>query len=202
MSLTLQQIIDMADARVPNTETDANKVLFLNELQNTLYSKFLAPIKIDQIPTVADQAPYSLPSYLKPDRIITVVILDADSTNPVTYDRRSISDELTSRCYYTFDGDGVDMINIYPEPTVTGKLITIFFADGPNALSSSDMTTVPRFFPDYHLLLVYGLAAELARIQNDATKANNLQAQFDELLTEAEKQTNDTGVPYSVPGTW
>ena len=62
----------------------------------------------------------------------------------------------------------------------------IVFEDGPNLINNTvTSSTIPRFFPDYHMLFVYGLCAELAKMANDVAAANNFTADYEDLLTEA-----------------
>jgi len=190
MALTLQQIVDMADSRVPNTQSNSDKVAFLDQLQRKLYRIFRFPNEIEKLETVADQAFYTLPDYIQLPRIKNVVVTDSDGSNPREYEYRGHDETLKYYCYFTFETPDERMIGLYPEPSETGRLILITFEDGPNTFSSTDMTTVPRFFKDYHMLFVYGLCAELAKIQNDVVLANNYQRDYDELLREAISKIN------------
>lgn len=81
MALTLQQIIDMADKRVQNSETDATKVSFLDQLQRQLYRKFELPEEIEKIETVANQELYTIEDYISPSRIKSIVVTDSDGGN-------------------------------------------------------------------------------------------------------------------------
>jgi hypothetical protein len=185
MSLTLQQIVDMATARVPHTETDQTCVDFLNQLQNRLYRQFSLPEQIEQMLTVDDQALYTLPSYIKPNRIKNIVLMDSDGENAQEYTYSTPSASQSYYTYFVIEYESSSIIGLYPAPEETGRIILITFEDGPNTLSYADMTTVPRFFHDYHMIFVYELAAELARIRKDVTLANNWENQFQELLNEA-----------------
>jgi len=191
MSLTLQQIVDFAD-KYPNTETDAYKCDYLDSLQRELHHRFEFPEEIEEIQTVANQALYTLPSYIKPSRIKSVVVTDSDGSNPQIYDKRHYSQELVTYCYYTIETENTVMMRIYPTPITTGELIMINFEDGPNTLSSTDMTTVPRLFKDFHFkIFVNGLKTHLAELRNDVAMRNNFQGGFDEGVKEAAEYLND-----------
>jgi len=190
MSLTLQQIVDMADNRVPNAETDATKVEYLDQLQRTLYSKFRFPQEMVKESTAADTAFYELPDYVEPGRILKVVLTDSTGKNPQEYARKELFEQPTYFTYTIFETGETNMIGFYPEPSETGRLIFITYEQGPNTLSSTDMTTVPRFFKKYHMLFTYGLAAELAKIQLDIGLADNYDRDFNSLLREAVKEIN------------
>ena len=62
----------------------------------------------------------------------------------------------------------------------------IIFEDGPNLLDNTvAAATVPRFFQDYHMLFVYGLAAELAGLRGDGVRQNFWSQKYDAMLAEA-----------------
>lgn len=185
MSLTLRQIVDMADKRVPNTETDDTKVTYLNQLQLQLFRKFKFPEEMEKIQTVKNQALYTLPSYIEPSRIVSIVVTDFDGSNPTLYTYKSNMDELTGNKYYFVRTESSNMIRIYETPDITGDLIMINYQQSANTLSSSDMTISPKFSKDYHMLFVYGLCRELAEINNDVTLANNYDTKYRELYKDA-----------------
>lgn len=183
--LNLRQIVDMASKRVPNTETDQTCVDFLNALQNRLYRKFSFPEQIEQLLTVANQSLYTLPSYIKPDRIKNLVLTNSDGTSPQEYEYATLDDDLVSNTFFKIETELSIMVSLYPAPALTGQLIIITFEDGPNTLDSSNMTTAPRFFYDYHMIFVYALASELAKIRKDIVLANNYANDYEELLNDA-----------------
>ena len=201
MSLTLRKIVDMADKRVPNTETDTEKVEFLDQLQRQLYRKIEIPEKIEKIITVVDTSLYTLPSYIVPNRIKSITITDSDGLNPVNYEYRGDGQEVVYNCYYIINGESSNTLGIYPTPTEAGIMI-ISFMDSPNTLDSGNMTTVPRFFDDYQMLFVYKLAAELAKLQHDVDLANNYESEYNDLLKESIKEINYEPMAMQVKTVW
>ena len=201
MSLTLRKIVDMADKRVPNTDTDAEKVEFLDQLQRQLYRKIEIPEKTEKISTTVDISLYTLPSYIVPNRIKSVTITDSDGLNPVNYEYRGDGQEVVYNCYYIINGENSNTLGIYPTPTETGYML-INFMDSPNTLDSGDMNTVPRFFDDYQMVFVYKLASELAKLQRDIDLANNYEAEYSTLLKDAIKEINYEPSAMQVKTVW
>ena len=201
MSLTLRKIVDMADKRVPNTDTDAEKVEFLDQLQRQLYREVEIPEKTEKIETAVNTSLYTLPSYIVPNRIKSVTITDSDGLNPVNYEYRGDGQGVVYNCYYVINGDSSNTLGIYPKPTEAGYML-INFMDSPNTLDSRNMTTVPRFFDDYQMLFVYKLAAELAKFQRDIDLANNYEADYEALLKKAVKEINYEPSAMQVKTVW
>lgn len=197
MAMTLRQIVDEADINVPNVFTDAQKVQWLDQLQRQLYREFTLPEQVEQLETVTGVFFYSLPSYIIPNRIKSVVLTDADGDNPQKYDYAMGHETVRDYIYIVLETATETKIGIHPRPTESGRLIFITFEDGPNTLSASDMTTVPRFFPDYHGLLVDGLSRTIAQKMNDVARANNYDANFQEALEKAKLFINKTQ-PYQM----
>lgn len=185
MSKTLQQIVDEADTAVGNAFTDDMKVSYLDDLQRELYRKFDTPERIETITTVANQGLYTLPDYIIPSRIKTVTLTDSDGGNPTELDRRGYTEALSGSCYYTLETSTASFIRVFPTPTEAGAYIVICFKDSPNTLSSSDMSTIPRFFGDYHGILVAGLAARIALWRKDTDLMAYWKTEYNRLLQEA-----------------
>jgi len=179
----------MADKRVPNTETDAEKVEFLDQLQKQLYRKIEIPEKIEKISTTAEISLYTLPSYIVPNRIKSISLTKLDGTESTNYEFREDGQEVVYNCYYIINGINSNTLGIYPTPTEAGYML-INFMDSPNTLDSGDMNTVPRFFDDYQMVFVYKLASELAKLQRDIDLANNYEAEYSALLKDAIKEIN------------
>ena len=191
----------MANKRVPNTETDADKVEFLDQLQRQLYRKIEIPEKIEKISTTADISLYTLPSYIVPNRIKSVSITKLDGTESTNYEFREDGQEVVYNCHYIINGIDSNTLGIYPTPTEAGYML-INFMDSPNTLDSGNMNTVPRFFDDYQMVFVYKLASELAKLQRDIDLANNYEAEYDALLRDAIKEINYEPVSMQVKMVW
>lgn len=201
MALTLRQIVDMADKRVPNSETDTDKIAIINQLQLRLYRQFDFPEDIEKILTKASQALYTLPSYIKVPRIKSLVVTDADGGNPKEYTKLGMRDKVVDYGYFAIESENSSVVGLTTTPDVSGKLIIINFEDEANTLSSANMATIPRFIHDYHMLFVYGLTKELAKIRKDVVLANNNESDFRELLDEALYFLNDSSFR-QVRGEW
>lgn len=192
MSMTLQEIITMADSEYANGLDNVYKCNILDQLQRRLFRMFKFPLAIERIDTVMGVGLYTLPEYIHIARIKNpIVIVSSDGAAENKYYRKNWDEELTGKCFAALERVDDSILLIYPTPSVSGNLINIFFEDGPNTLTSNDMTVVPRFFPDYHEIFVAYLKNRLAQSRKDYVMANNYYSDYEEMLQEATDHINE-----------
>jgi len=198
---TIQQIVDYADRKYENTETDANKVSDLNDIHTNVYVK-IAKLKnkyeIYETDTVADQLTYSLPSDCSLDNIIAVKVSRSttitSSTAWNTYEYAGLNDDTAVGYWYGDAGTSVIALLDYDMPiAATGYSIRIFYYKRPNTLTSSDMTVIPELDADYHDLLKYGLIQAIASqgANPDTEIADYWQKKFDEFMVDVERNLSE-----------
>ena len=182
MALTLAQITYMASQLVPTAASPADMQDYLDLKQRELYRDFRTPIAVEQI-DVANVPYYQLPDYIVPYRIKNVVVSGRE------YKYFQPEDQLCYYIYNTYESEGNSFLWIYPAPVDSSGAITVTFEDGPNTIDhTASSSTVPRFMPDYHELLVEALAEHLAALRKDAVLVNNHHAKYLEIYTKAMKK--------------
>lgn len=193
---SIQQILNYVDRKYDNQETDANKVSDLNDIHKRIYTK-IAMLKNEyetyETQTIADQLTYSLPSDCSLENIVAVKVPDSStitsSTEWTTYKYAGLNDDTTYGYYYGDAGNNKIALVSYDRPINTADLsIRILYYKLPNALLSTNLSTIPELDEYYHDLLKYGLIVELANQgQNPDTEiADYWQAKYDEFMRDVE----------------
>ena len=193
---TIQNIMDYANRKYPNTETNANKVIDLNDIHTNLYVK-IARLKnkyeIYETQTIAGQLTYTFPENCSLDNIISVRVSRTTEITSATqwdnYEYAGLNDDTTVGKWYGDAGNGVIALLDYDRRIQNeGLSIRIFYYKRPNTLSSDDMIAVPELDEDYHDLLKFGLIQSIAaQGQNPDTEiADYWQKKFDEFLRDVE----------------
>lgn len=189
--MTLQEIVNYANRKYPNQETDANKVIDLNKLQLELYMEFNKMSNVTSLDatdvTVADQAEYDLPTGVKIEYVVRIEVETGDGTGEYDeYKYAGFDDNIenqkvfkrgsTSAKYYLYDDELA--IN-YADGT-----IRVYYYPRPTTLSAGTMTATPDLDELYHPLLCYGLIVELASQGHnpDVDMSNFYQARYDEYI--------------------
>jgi hypothetical protein len=196
---SVQQILDYADRKYPNQETDANKIIDLDDLHKKIYVQ-IARLKNDyeiyETTTVADQLTYALPSNCTIDNIITVEVSQSTtitaSTEWNTHDYAGLKDDIDNGYFYGRATSSTIALTADGLPINTAGLsIRIFYYKTPNALSV--VTDTPELDSDYHDLLKYGLIQSLASQGHnpDTEIADYWQNKYDEFLQEVKDSLSD-----------
>lgn len=173
--MTLQEILEDADSIAPNAYTNAQKVRWLNQIQRQLFRHYPLPEQLFELQIVPDVQFYPLPENCPEDRITSIVIDNQEY-------RFAVNDQPAPGRFWTMVAG---QIFIHPKPTVE---MTGIITCEPRyvALSESNLNAVPQFPEDFHELLVNGLAQRIAKRRKDAILANNAQADYNEILREAD----------------
>lgn len=188
--MNLQEILDEIDSEVPNAFSVKQKVRWINQTLRRLYRRFTLPDLVDKFQTTASVAFYPLPENCPQDRV-TAITVDA-----TPYKYKSGSEQAPCNFYTFVQGQ----IMLYPTPDKVMDVL-VFFSPSPKDLIETDLKSVPNFLEDYHRLLVLGAAIECAKRIPDVTMANNLTADFNELIKEADEQLGDS-TDYIVEERW
>lgn len=200
---TLQQIRDYLVRKFPpaDNETDANIVSDLNDIHKRVFVKIKRlknEFEMYEDTTIADQLTYSLPSDGSVDNIIAVKVAQSApvtaSTQWDTFDFAGVNDDTTHGNWYSDSGNNIISLLQDDLPiTTAGLSIRIFYYKRPNALSSSDMTTVPELDEDYHDVLKFQLISELASQGDnpDTEIADFWQRKADEFLKDIMDNLSD-----------
>lgn len=192
---TVQQIIDYADRKYPNQETDANKILDLDDIHTEIYVK-IARLKNDIVngdagTTTAGKLTYALPYNCTIDNIVAIKVSQSatvtSTTEWDTFEYAGLKSDIDSGCYYgrdtsttyvlTKDGAAIN---------TTGLQIMVYYYRKPTALA--EVTDTPELDSDYHNLLKYALIQSLSSQGQspDTEIADYWQRKANEFLAEVE----------------
>ncbi|WP_455710012.1 phage adaptor protein [Paenibacillus chitinolyticus] len=170
--MTIGEIIEEADERIPNALSVKSKVRKINNRESELFRGFLREKSATVYDIIQGQFLYPLDFYK--GKIITVII------NGRRYTYEEIDDEFVQPPYiYTFQNS----IGIYPPPEmdIPGGMLIYHFKE-PRKYVETDTGRYPDFDPDYHMLHVYGLCADIASVQRKFEVANGYIGQYNDLL--------------------
>lgn len=185
--MNLQQILDEIQEKYPHALTNASVCNKLNQIQKELFRTIYKPIVIDVLEIVADSQFYLL-GYSN-TRIIDVLV------NGVEYSEANVKG-VSNTNFYWFVNDTI--IGLYPTPTENSENgLTIFRYKEPTELTGSDLTVIPDFDPDFHMMLVYYACKVIAENFKDFDVANGFSMQYNSLL-KSFNQTRQFAVDYQI----
>lgn len=167
---------------IDNDQTDAQIVGQFNELTKKLFRKFPLPDKIYKFQTT-ETPYYDLPSDLSEDRVKSVVI------NGIEYPKVVPNELDAPRRFCT-----VIAGKIFIHPNPIGEDAYLYYLQRPITLNANKLTEVPNFPEDYHDLYVYDAAKWIAGLQRDVDLRNNFQAEFDDIMRDAERDLRKMGI--------
>lgn len=199
---TIQEIITYADRKYPNQETDANKVLDLNDIHKNIFTKISRlknAYEIYDTDTIADQLTYTLPSDCLINNVITILVSSTTEaiSNSTVWNKCDFAglNDSNEGGYFWGDGGGSVFSLAYNglPLTLTGLSIRIFYYPEPAELLSSALSATPDLDEYYHSLLKYALIQDLAsQGQNpDTSVADYWQYKYDEFMKEIEEDLNN-----------
>lgn len=170
--LSLKQIINESDVRVPNHFDDAQKVSWLNEVNQEFF-------EIVSIPKVIYfNAHYGTEDYLLPPNVHghNITRVTVPHTEYASYEYENTR---PNNAYWTFD-DEAGVITLHPAPFTTGDGVVRYSKKSSiTYLVSSDLNTQFPEAPDpYHQAYILGLCERIAKAMNDVTLANNYGADY------------------------
>lgn len=181
MSLTMTQIIAMADILVPNSDTNAQKMLWLNEVNNKFFEVVKIP-KTATFNTVVGTATTTLASGIRGKNIDKVHVGNGlfpsflyDNVHP-------------GHNYHLFDDDTLVM-TLSPTPTQVLSAIVRYFRMATTTYvdSAPSLASSPDAPSEYHYGYAFGLAEKIAQSLEDISKANNYGGQYNGVLAIAQQ---------------
>ncbi|MDK8193775.1 hypothetical protein QP794_27205 [Paenibacillus sp. UMB7766-LJ446] len=168
--MRLSEVISEADMLVPNDVPVADKVIWLNSLNQDFFNVVKIP-KIAKFDCIAGQVDYILPQDARQKNIDLVMIgmfpyksLDRDDVTP-------------AQNAYAFD-DATNTISLYPAPYADLRGFLRYHRIATTTFLSTDLTVPPDAPEEYHWTFIPALAAMLANSQDDSVKASNYENQY------------------------
>lgn len=176
------ELLNRVSLLINHDLNSAQVVAQFNELTKKLFRKFPLPDKIYKFTTTSIPY-YDLPTDLSEDRIRCVVINDLEY-------QRVVPEEQEPPCNFCTVLAG----KLFVHPNPVGEDAYLYYRQRPITLSETRLTEVPNFPEDYHDLYVYDAAKWIAGLQRDVDMKNNFQAEFDEILRDAERNLRKMGL--------
>lgn len=172
--LTVAQIISQADLRFPNQVEESDKIIILNSIQRELFRTIYKKKTFTSYDIIADNAFYPLDFDIS--KVISVLVNDVTYTWEENNDR-----EAESPYAYAYENSVV----LYPTPDEDiDEGLKIWHYEEPTALTEE---STPDFDGDFHMILVYLLAKELAEIAGKDDRASYFQVKANEKIKDFEK---------------
>jgi hypothetical protein len=174
--LKLSEIIEEIDILTPNAIPVHIKVRWINETQKQLYRDYPVRETIHHFVTMPGEPIYALPENCQQDRIVSLYVNGKD------YEFASSTDLVSGRIYTVINKKL--FISPVPEKESPGALT---YKPSPTELRHEEPDAIPEFPVDYHELLVIGAGIRVARSQREYDTMNALQAQYESLSIEANR---------------
>lgn len=175
--MLLKEILLDANLLVPNSLSDEIKVRWLNEMQAQLYRDFAYPNTSKVLNIESGVNLYPLPWDCSRERITSVIIGDYN------YEYRTLDQDVTDHCWTIING----LLFIHPVPSQQ-KQGFLNYRPGPMPMRIDMQEEEPQYPKDFHQVLVYGIASQIARSQQNMERSLELKAYGDELHEKAQKE--------------
>ncbi|WP_127532738.1 phage adaptor protein [Paenibacillus kobensis] len=185
MALTIAQIINEANERYPNGLTVESQLVKINEREKYLMRTKFRTKTSTIIDITAGQFLY--PLEFSKNKIIWAIV------NGRKYDYEEIDDDTAPPPFlYTYQ----NALGLYPTPpeTVEGGILLYHYAE-PKTYTLADMSEYPSFDPDFHMIHVFGLCADMAEIDQAFDVANGYLARSEGLLDDYKKANAEPELP-------
>lgn len=179
--MDLEAIIGDADTLIPSNYEDADKVIWLNEINHDFFEKVKIPLTVN-FTTVKDQAAYSLNSNVRAKNI------DYVKVGTSLYLNFFFENVSPGTNYHTFDED-TEKITLDPAPARSGvsgtvryfKIATTTFVTANLDQQSPDAPT------EYHWIYTLGLCQKIAEAMDDIAKATNYGNRYNAAIAVAQQ---------------
>lgn len=163
--LSIQQIINEADVRVPNPFDAAQKVTWLNEVNNEFFDIVRIP-KVHRFLIVGGTDIYTVPPTVKSH---TVEIIRSESNFYESLQYETVS---PGRNNWSLDDD-TNKLFLSPRPMIDGEGVIIYRKEATTVFLVSNLSARPDAPNNYHYAYILGLCERIAKAMNDVTLANN-----------------------------
>lgn len=179
MALTTGQILNEIKLLVPPSAdiSDDQILTRVNQVQRKVFRQLPLPDKIYRFSSTPGIPYYDLPDDCSEDRVKNALVDGQD------YKKVSNQEKTPPLMFCTVI---LSKLYLYPNPS---NVVDVFLYYRPRYrdLTTSNLNQIPDLPEDYHELLVFGGAQWVAQTQRDVDMANNMQAEYDDLLQEAKR---------------
>lgn len=168
--MNIEDIIKEADILVPNEVPTADKIVWLNAINQDFFNVVKIP-KITKFNCTDIKQDYILPNDVRSKNIDLVMVgmfryqsLDRDAVTP-------------AQNAYSFD-DVSHTLSIYPAPYSDLQGILRYRRIGTTTFVSTNLKVDPDTPEEYHWTFIPALSAYIANTQDDGVKASNYESQY------------------------
>lgn len=175
MGMTIGEIIAEADERYPNGFSQDSKLRKINARERELFRTKFRMKTMTMYDILADLAVYPLDFAI--GKVLNVVV------NGEEYDYEDNDDDTAvPPYYYTYES----AIVLFPTPTTDNEngLIIHHWYEPDTYTSESE---IPSLDPDFHMLHVWGLLADMASINREFDVSNAYIRQYNDLIEQFDR---------------
>lgn len=165
MALTLAQIITEADIRMPNTFDSAQKVSWINEVNQEFFD-------VVKIPLTTTTTTNTSGSYILTPTDIRSKNIDKVLVGTRYHDSLQYGELKPGRNSWDFN-ETTKTLTLSPDTMSGEKIIVRYNRIGTTTFVSGTLTAIPDAPAEYHQIYILGLAERIAKAMDDAAKANN-----------------------------
>lgn len=176
--MKLSEIIEEIAEKYPHSFSNTSVIRKINQIQNELFRTVYKSSTTAAYNLQKGVFAYTLPFPFS--SLVDVVV------NGSEYMYQDTKKQARSSAYYYFIGK--NGLGIYPTPDkdIVGGLY-LFYNRAPVQLSENELSAVPEFDTDFHMMLVYGALAQIAENYMDIAMVNNFTAKYNGMLIDFQK---------------
>jgi len=168
--MNIGEIIGEADLLVPNEVPAADKLIWINAINQDFFNVVKIP-KIAKFSTTAAMQDYILSDDVRSKNIDLVMV---GMFRYMSLDREAVTPAQNA---YSFD-DSSRTLTLYPAPYSVLQGVLRYRRIATTAFTSSNLLASPDAPEEYHWTYVPALAAHLANSQDDSVKAANYENEY------------------------
>lgn len=178
--MTVQELLDELQLKYPHSYTTTQVVNRMDRLQKRIYRQLNTISSTSLTIPLAGVSQVAWSTYNV--RKIRSFLVDN-----IAYPFWTPEEPKPARYYYYENG----FINFYPPTERSNLVVTTWENDTPATLSSGSLSASPDLDTDYHMLLVYGVAKEIAEDLRDGSMATAFAYAYNDLYNELHQQTQN-----------
>lgn len=186
--MTVTDLLAELQLKYPHAYTNDQVINRMDRLQKRIYRN-LNTINYNTTTTINGTATYATTLKSRQIRKITVDGVDYGYWTP--------EEDKPARYWYWNNGN----IVLFPIPNQSGLTIEIWSYRVPTTLSSASLSATPDLDTDFHMLLVYGVAKEIAEDMRDGSMAVAMATAYNDLYNDMQfgYQNAETYVVKEIP---
>jgi hypothetical protein len=174
--MKLHEILEESNILVPNSLSDKKKVEWLNTVQRQSYRDFGFPDTSHSFQVNPGVSLYVIPDNCSRERITNLIVGERE------YSYQTVDEDAKDYAWTIVD----EMLWIYPTPN-NSEYAYLNYRPRPDDMREEMQEIEPQFPVDFHELLVFGIAARIARASQDSAKAAEMELQYEILHEKAKK---------------